>query len=59
MSEFEVKKRTRYEEKHKRRTYYIEKENIKMIDKIRAKTNQDNSYIVNQALRYFFENVKF
>jgi hypothetical protein len=50
-----LKKRDKYTDKHIRRTYYILKEHDKQIDKLTLKYKWDKSYIVNEALRIYFE----
>ena len=50
-----VSKRSKYTDTHVRKTYYIENDLLKKVNKLVSKTNQDNSYIINQALRYFFK----
>jgi hypothetical protein len=49
-----IQKRVKYTDIHDRKTYYIEKELVKKIDKLSSKNNLDKSYIVNQALKLFF-----
>lgn len=53
-----LKKRNKYTDLHERKTYYISKEYIKKIDKLSSKYNLDKSYIVNEALKLFFNSIK-
>jgi len=55
---FILKKKTKYEDLHERKTYYIHKDYVKQIDTIRKKTNISQSEIINMALEQFFKNLK-
>jgi len=50
-----VSKRLKYTDTHVRKTYYFENDLFKKVNKLSNKNNQDNSYIINQALRFFFD----
>lgn len=52
-----IKKKDKYTDIHSRKTYYVEKELLKKIDKLCYKNNLDKSFIVNEALRLFFKEI--
>lgn len=53
-----ISKRSKYEDAHVRKTYYVHKENIKKIGALRKKTNFSQSEIINRALEEFFKRVE-
>lgn len=53
-----IKKQSRYTDLHTRKTYYIENELLKKIERLSSKNNLDKSFIVNEALRMFFSEVE-
>jgi hypothetical protein len=53
-----IEKRLKYLDKKEHRSYYIDKEIIKKIDKVNKKYNIDKSDIVNEALKLLFETLK-
>ena len=53
-----IKKKDKYTDIHSRKTYYIEKDLLKKIDKLCDRNNLDKSFIVNEALRLFFKEVE-
>jgi hypothetical protein len=53
-----IEKRLKYLDKKEHRSYYIDKEIIKKIDKLNKKYNIDKSDIVNEALKLLFETLK-
>jgi len=53
-----IKKRDKYTDIHSRKTYYVEKELLKKIDKLCDRNNLDKSFVVNEALRLFFKEIE-
>jgi hypothetical protein len=53
-----IEKRLKYLDIKEHRSYYIDKELIKKIDKINKKYNIDKSDIVNEALKLLFETLQ-
>jgi hypothetical protein len=53
-----IEKRLKYLDKKEHRSYYIDKEIIKKIDRVNKKYNIDKSDIVNEALKLLFETLK-
>jgi hypothetical protein len=53
-----IEKRLKYLDLKEHRSYYIDKELLKKIDKINKKYNIDKSDIVNEALKLLFETLK-
>lgn len=49
-----IKKRVKYTDIHERRTYYLDKDVVKKLDKLSNKYGLDKSYLVNEALKLFF-----
>jgi hypothetical protein len=49
-----IKKRVKYTDIHERRTYYLDKDVVKKLDKLSNKYDLDKSYLVNEALKLFF-----
>ena len=50
-----IKKRVKYTDVHERRTYYLDKDVVKKLDKLSTKYDLDKSYLVNEALKLFFK----
>lgn len=50
-----IKKRVKYTDIHERRTYYLDKDVVKKLDKLSNKYDLDKSYLVNEALKLFFK----
>ncbi|MDI3312002.1 MAG: hypothetical protein QJR05_11335 [Thermoanaerobacterium sp.] len=50
-----IKKRAKYTDVHERRTYYLDKDVVKKLDKLSTKYDLDKSYLVNEALKLFFK----
>ncbi|NNU78588.1 hypothetical protein [Clostridium estertheticum] len=53
-----IKKKDKYTDIHSRKTYYVEKELLKKIDKLCDRNNLDKSFVVNEALRLFFKEIE-
>jgi hypothetical protein len=53
-----IEKRLKYLDIKEHRSYYIDKEIIKKIDRVNKKYNIDKSDIVNEALKLLFETLK-
>lgn len=53
-----IKKKDKYTDIHSRKTYYIEKDLLKKIDKLCDRNNLDKSFVVNEALKLFFKEVE-
>lgn len=53
-----IKKRDKYTDIHSRKTYYVEKELLKKIDKLCVKNNLDKSFVINESLRLFFNEIE-
>ena len=55
---YKPKKQPKYTDLHERRTHYITKENVKFIEGLYARYNQDKSETVNRALNMYREYLK-